>query len=96
MDENEILVTSIGEQTLAYLGRDNISRLSVELLPGIFEAHILLAPAPGDTKSHLRMLEKFADVEDMFSDEVTMTIRLIPRDAPDFEVVVARELAFTA
>lgn len=96
MDENEILVTSIGEQALAYMGRDNISRLSIELLPGISEAHLLVAPSAADMKSHLRLLEKFAEIEDMFEDEVAMSIRLVPANAPDFDVVVARKLAFTA
>lgn len=96
MDDNEILVTCIGESTLLYLGRDNITRLSVELLPGIGEAHILVAPKAEDVESHLRMLDKFAEVEDMYADEVSMTIRLVPRTSPEFEVIGARELAFSA
>ena len=96
MDQNEILVTSIGESTLAHLGRDSIKRLSVELIPSIGEAHILLAPRTDDLQSHVRLLDKFAEVESIFMDEVSLSIRLLPVTSAAFEMTGAKDLAFTA
>jgi hypothetical protein len=96
VDENEILVTCIGETMVAHLGRENIKRMSIELLPRMGEARVLLTPVSDDLQMHLTLLDRFADVEDIFVTDATLSIRLVPAHAPDFDAIGARELAFTA
>ena len=66
------LAESILEQTAAYLGKDTLSALAVEVNPRTCEASVEIKLRDASEASRRRALESFAEVESLFWDEVAL------------------------
>lgn len=96
MGPDQALVTSIGEQILAYVGKDSIAKLVVTMSTATNEVEVVMNPRDSSMESQLRIMGIVANIEDMFADDVAMTVRLETADSAAFNISRSMQLAFTA
>lgn len=96
MGPDQALVTSIGEHVLSYVGKDAITKLVVTMSISTHDVEVVLSPRDVSTDGQLKVLGKLSEVEDVFAEEVAMTIRLESPDSTAFNLSNSQQLAFTA
>ncbi|WP_431862876.1 hypothetical protein [Micrococcus terreus] len=98
MEPNQALVTSIGESILAYLGKDSFQKLAVVYSLATDEVSVVMTPRDRSLDNQLRILGKMQEVEQLFIDEVPMSVRFESDESSVFASASSnkRQLAFTA
>ncbi|MEV7692483.1 hypothetical protein AB0N73_04030 [Microbacterium sp. NPDC089189] len=76
VDEVSALTQSIGEHAVQAIGRKHLSALSVVVNPIDMTARIAVSLRDSNAKEQARAFEKFFDVQDLFFDDVSMTLVL--------------------
>lgn len=94
--EMRALVVSIGEQTLTYLGKDNLDAARVTLDPKLQVASVEVSLTDPSPEARLKSFEKFIDVECIFADEVDLVLHISDRDQMQTARLDARTLAHSA
>lgn len=80
MNELQALTQSIGEQTILYLGKDQVSALEVLLDTRIMEARVSVSLKDNSEESQLRAFGLFGEIEGIFSGEVSIAFGLEPSE----------------
>ncbi|WP_298589494.1 hypothetical protein [uncultured Kocuria sp.] len=94
--ELRALVTSIGEQTLLYLGKDNLTAARVTLDPKIEAATVEVALEESTPANRQRAFTKFIEVIDLFDDEVDLMLRIADHESLQSDMAESRKLAHCA
>lgn len=96
MNETQSLVMSIGEMSVALIGKDHVEAVNVFL--DVDRSHALLTVALRENSDaeQMRAFDKFIDVEQMFFDDVSMELRLSDRESMEQAHASSKQLAYRA
>lgn len=94
MDEFGALIHSLGEHTVTYLGKDNLSRLDIFGDDVQGTAYIEIALANNTWPAQAAAVDKMLEVREMFFDELSIDYRFISEDSETRESAAARQPAF--
>lgn len=72
----QALLASIGECSVSMIGKENLEALAVFLHTDRARATVIVALSSNTPDEQLHTFSKFADVEMMFFDDVTMELKL--------------------
>ncbi len=94
VDDFQALISSLGESTVAYLGKGNLDSLSVFGDPVDMTASIEICLRENSWERQSAAIDTMLDIRGMFLDEVSLSYRFVTPDSSSGEALRARQPDF--
>lgn len=94
MDDFQALISSLGESTVTYVGKDKLATLTVFGDPADMTAAIELGLLENSWELQEHAIDKMLEIREMFMDDVAISYRFISPDSSTDEATAAREPDF--
>lgn len=94
VDDFQVLVTSLGETAVAYIGRDQLTSLFVFGDPVDMAVDVEIGLQSRDWASMQHVTEKMLEIQEMFLNEVAVAYRFVDEDSDTVKAAVARHPAY--
>lgn len=95
MEDFQALVTSLGESTVTYLGKDNLLRLDVFADEIDMTAHIEIFLRDDSWAEQSRAIDKMIELREMFIEDISIGYRFSACDTSTSEAAHARRSSFS-
>lgn len=94
MDDFQALISSLGESTVAYIGKDVLDSLSVFGDPVDMTASIEICLRENSWERQSAAIDTMLEIRAMFLDEVSLSYRFVTPDSSSVEALRARQPDF--
>ncbi len=96
VDDFQALISSLGESTVTYIGRDHLRSLDIlgDEMDGTAFLQICLAEDTWDAQT--RAVDKMLEIREIFLDELSVEYRFIDEDSSTREALAAQEQRATS
>lgn len=94
MDDFQALVTSLGENAVAYIGRDQLASLFVFGDPVDMSVDVEIGLRVRDWETTQHATHAMLEIQEMFLNEVAVAYRFVDEDSDTVSAAVARHPAY--
>lgn len=81
MDDFEALISSLGEHSVDYIGKDNLRQLAVFGDPGNLSARIEICLEENSWAEQTRAIDRMLELRRMFLDEISIDYAFLNEDS---------------